>query len=98
MIAQDVLLSRVNRIESELRFWRIAGTCAILSMFLVITAAATSKREVPDVIQAREFQLVGEDGKIRAELKTLGNDNTQLRLYDGVGNLKFRSLQMINVP
>ncbi len=57
----------------------------ILSMVLVITAAASSNLEVPSVIQAREFQLVGEDGQIRAELKSHGSNNTQLRLYDGSG-------------
>jgi hypothetical protein len=85
MDTKGTLLSRINGIERELRIWRVAGTIAILSTVLLITAAASSKLEVPDVIQAREFQLVGEDGEVRAELKTLGNNNTQLRLYDGSG-------------
>ena len=85
MSADEVLLSRVNKIDRELRFWRVSGTFAVLSTVLAVTVAATSREDVPKVIQAREFQLVGEDGEIRAELRTKGINNTQLRLYDGFG-------------
>ncbi len=85
MSTNDALLNRIAKVERELRFWRIGGTLAAVCIGLSMTVAAKSKPETPSVIQAREFQLLGDDGAVRASLKTLGNSNTQLRLYDGSG-------------
>ena len=85
MSSNDALLDRVAKVERELRFWRIGGTLSALCVALTVTVAANGIPEAPSVIQAREFQLLGDDGAVRASLKTLGNSNTQLRLYDGSG-------------
>lgn len=85
MSTNDALLNRIAKVESELRIWRIGGTLAALCIALTVTVAANGNPETPSVIQAREFQLLGDDGAVRASLKTLGSSNTQLRLYDGSG-------------
>lgn len=77
--------NRMAKVERELRIWRIVGTIAALCIALTVTVAANGTPETRSVIQAREFQLMGDDGAVRASLKTLGNSNTQLRLYDGSG-------------
>ncbi|MEM6473471.1 MAG: hypothetical protein AAF802_28185 [Planctomycetota bacterium] len=85
MSSNDALLNRITKVERELRFWRIGGTIVGLCVALTVTVAANGKPETPLLIQAREFQLLGNDGDVRASLKTLGNSNTQFRLYDGSG-------------
>jgi len=85
MSTNDALLNRIAKVESELRIWRVCGTLAALCIALTLTVAANGNPETPSVIQAREFQLLGDDGAVRASLKTLGNSNTQLRLFDGSG-------------
>lgn len=85
MSTTDAPLNRIAKVERELRIWRIGGTLAALCIALTVTVAANGNPQTPSVIQAREFQLLGDDGTVRASLKTLGNNNTQLRLYNGSG-------------
>ena len=44
--------------------------------------------DIPDVIQAKAFQLVDDNGEVRAEL-TMANDGPEFRLLDLEGNIRF---------
>lgn len=57
-------------------------------LWLAISALwAQSKIPTPAITRTQRIELVDKDGKIRAELKTSGED-TLLVLYDGQGRLR----------
>ncbi len=85
MSENDALQNLVTKVERELRFWQVGRTFSLLCVILAFTVAANDNPGMPQVLQARESQLVDEIGTVRATLKTLGASNTQLRLYGGFG-------------
>jgi hypothetical protein len=56
-------------------------------MLVVATLWAQSRTRTSAVTQTQRIELVDKDGRIRAELKTSGED-TLLVLYDGQGRLR----------
>ncbi|TWU27938.1 hypothetical protein [Novipirellula artificiosorum] len=82
MSEQNFLLNRLAKIEREVRIWRIFALLSMGCIAVAVTMGASSKPEIPQVLRAKEFQLVDDSGTIRATLKTLGN-STQLRMHDG---------------
>lgn len=82
MTDRTQLLDRVTKIEREVRIWRVLGAAALACFALAMTLGANQNPEVPRILKAHEFQLVDDDGNVRATLKSLGN-GTQLRMYDG---------------
>lgn len=56
-------------------------------LFLFGALWAQSRSQVPAVTRTQRIELLDRDGKIRAELKTSGED-TLLVLYDGQGRLR----------
>lgn len=81
MSEQSTLQTRVKRIEREVRLWRLFGIIGIGCVTLVLTLGANGRPDVPQVLRAGEFQLVDDEGAVRASLKALGN-GTHLRMYD----------------
>lgn len=60
----------------------------VVGILLLIGALwAQSRTQVPAVTRAQRIELVDKEGRIRAELKTSGED-TLLTLYDGQGRLR----------
>lgn len=84
MTTQNALLKRMSKMERELRVWRVIGMTTMGCVALAISLGANQNPETPRVLKAKEFQLVDDDGNVRATLKSLGN-GTQLRLQDGTG-------------
>lgn len=66
------------------RLWILIAVALILSM-----GALLAQTRVPgvEVTRAQRVELVDKDGRIRAEVKTIGDD-TVLALYDGRGRLR----------
>ncbi|WP_436716615.1 hypothetical protein U8335_04215 [Roseiconus lacunae] len=85
MSSQQYLERRLSDLEREARVWRRIGLGALVSVVLFSAVAATHTAETPEVVRAKEFQLVGNDGKIRGAFRILGTDNVQLRMY-GAGS------------
>lgn len=56
-------------------------------LFLFGALWAQSRTQVSVVIRTQRMELLDWDGKVRAELKTTGED-TLLALYDGQGRLR----------
>jgi hypothetical protein len=82
MSDQNSIVTRLARVEKEMRLWRIAAMLFGGCLLVTVSLGAGTNPEVARVIQAKEFQLVDDSGVIRATLKTLGN-GTQLRMSDG---------------
>jgi hypothetical protein len=64
----SALAARVERLERQNRWlMRTLVIVAAAAAFLVAIAAA-AKPDIPDVVTAKSFQIVDNDGKIRGEL------------------------------
>lgn len=60
----------------------------VVGVLLMIGALwAQSRAQLPAVVRTQRVELVDREGRIRAELKTSGED-TVLVLYDGQGRLR----------
>ncbi len=76
--------SRIERIERELRIWRVVGVFFACSMLIVICVAAMQDDEAPKVIRAREFQLIRDNGDVAGKFEVVGS-GAFLRLYESNG-------------
>ncbi|MEJ5250352.1 MAG: hypothetical protein HPY54_05000 [Chthonomonadetes bacterium] len=60
----------------------------VAGILLLIGALwAQSRTQIPAVVRTQRIELMDREGRIRAELKTSGED-TLLALYDGQGRLR----------
>jgi len=82
MANEITLASRLTKIEREVRFWRILGMVTLGCIVIAVTLGANANPQTPSVLKAKEFQLVDDDGAVRATLKTIGNES-QLTMNDG---------------
>lgn len=78
------LEQRMEKMEKKLRFYQIAFIAILLTAGFLIVSGFNKRSEVPDLIQAKGFQVV--DGQGRA-LVSLKNDGTagEISLYDQAG-------------
>lgn len=87
----DDLRARVDRMERELRLWRVAGLLLFGAVSLVGVLGAAPARvsgPVADEVRARRFTLVDEYGLVRA---VLGDDGgTGLTIFDPRGRPRVR--------
>ena len=83
MSTQNEVLDRLSTLERELRWWRRLGVAAAATAIVTTGVAANGTPEVPDLIQAKEFRLIGDDGKVVAYLET--GSTTRLRMHDQPG-------------
>jgi len=63
----DVLTQRLDRLERELRRWKVLGGATVVVLGFVLGLGPTSAKP-PDEVRAKRFILVGQDGKDRAIL------------------------------
>ena len=70
MSDQDVreLVARVGKLERDNRRLKLAGAGVVAVLLTVALVGAVMPQEIPDVIEAREFRVVAENGNTRAEL------------------------------
>ncbi len=80
------LEDRVLALERSARRWRRCAMVLLLCAIVGGTTAATQEKKVPEVIQARKFEVVGKDGRPRGRFEAwalgatleLRNDKRQL--------------------
>jgi hypothetical protein len=87
------LVSRVAKLESQLRRWKIITIVVLIAMTVLVVSAAAPPQDNGFVQQfaapkfaAQTFLLVGKDGKTYARLCTKGNQAV-LEFYDSKGAL-----------
>src|SRR4051812_33457643 len=81
----DVLAERVERLERENRQLR-RGSAAVVALLIPLCVGAAAL-QADRAVRAREFALVGEDGKPRAVLGWEDN-KPALRFLDGRGKAR----------
>jgi hypothetical protein len=81
--------NELNELRHQVRTLKRVVYVAFGLMLVGGLLAATSLQSVPDVIQAKRFELVNNQGKVRAQIYTLGGAH----LDDAVGGAR---LQMHN--
>ena len=74
---------RVEKLERENRRLKIVGGLVLLGLAAACTSTAVMPQEGPDVIEARTFVVIDEDGTTRARITPVG-----LGYHDGGGNLR----------
>ena len=63
------LEDRIQALEGSARRWRRCAIALLLCATLGGTVAATQKTRIPDVIQARKFEVIGKDGRARGRFE-----------------------------
>ena len=72
---------RLRRLESEIKRWLIATAVVVIALVCI---AAAPNDDTPNVVRAKEFQLIGKDGKAAGKLEVLGT-GAYLRLNESDG-------------
>lgn len=84
------LQQRVDRLEREVRRWRLFGPAALALLGLIVLLGATGQK-VEDEVRAKSFVLVDQQGRQRAVLNVVPLpffDIAGLRLYDQKGRAR----------
>ncbi len=79
----SAVVARVEKLERENRRLKIVGGVLLLGLMAACTSAAVMPQEVPDVIEARTFAVIDEDGTTRAGITAVG-----IGYHDEQGNLR----------
>jgi hypothetical protein len=82
------VLPRLNRLEREVRWWRIVGG-AVSGVLVLVLLGGAAGTQVAEEIRARRFVIVGQDGKARGWLGT-STMGTHLLLVDKNATLTLR--------
>ena len=79
---------RINGLETQVRTLKkiVYGFGCLLVAGVVVSA--TSLQTVPDVIQAKKFEVMNDEGKAVVELSSF-NENGVINTKDSLGNLIF---------
>lgn len=79
----DTLNQRIDRLEWEVRKWKVMGSVAVAVLTFILFAGAL-RVPVPEEIRARRFVVVDEQNERRGYLgmSPLGGDVTVLYLFD----------------
>ena len=72
MSEATLLESRVDKIERDNRRLKLTVGALLLVMAAVPLIGAVMPQEIPELIQAREFQVIGEFGNERAGMSASG--------------------------
>ncbi len=79
----SAVVARVEKLERENLRLKIVGGVILLGFMAACTSAAVMPQEVPDVIEARTFAVIDEDGTTRAGITAVG-----IGYHDEKGNLR----------
>jgi hypothetical protein len=79
----SAVVARVEKLEWENRRLKIVGGAVLLGLVAACTSAAVMPQEVPELIEARSFAVVDEDGTTRAGITSVG-----IGYHDERGNLR----------
>lgn len=73
------LTRRLDRLEREVRFWKVLGSISLTALTF-ITLAAANPVSVPDEVRAKRFLVVDAKGEIRGGLALMGDGAITLTL------------------
>ena len=76
--------SRLNKLESSVKVYRIILLSIVSVIAVVVMLSFNEKATAPDVLQAKEFQVVDDYGKVYISLKK-DYDAGMFNLYDSKG-------------
>lgn len=82
----DALAVRVERLERQNRWLSRALMIVAVGAALLVTLAAMSPPSIQDVVTAKSFEVVDDEGNVRAELGVLPDGSHGLALHDADGN------------
>ncbi len=83
--ALETLAKRLDRLEREVRRWRMIGISLTTALALFALIGATAPGPVTEEIRARRFIVVGKDNTVRARLEVESNGRSALLLSDQDG-------------
>ncbi len=91
----STLENRLEKLERRLRFYQIGITAIILTGVLLVVTAFNKKNPVPDLVQAKEFQVVDDNGKVYASMKQ-HDGYCDFKIYNGQGSQIIRLTESTN--
>ncbi|HYM94780.1 MAG TPA: hypothetical protein VET23_11620, partial [Chitinophagaceae bacterium] len=78
------LEKRLEKLERRVRSYQLTFIGIIIAAGFLIITAFGNKNAAPDLIQAKEFQVVNDQGRVLVSLRSDGNAGN-INLYDGTG-------------
>ena len=78
-----VFESRLSKLEQDNQRLRLTVGALLLVLAAVPLVGAMMPEQIPDLIQARAFRVIGENGPIRAQM-----DDSGIDYYDGNGDMR----------
>ncbi len=79
------LEQRVMKLERSLKYYRLFFTVIVIGTFSVILMSSGNKYNVPELVQAKTFEVVDNNGKVIAKFGQEKGNGT-LTTYSGAGN------------
>jgi hypothetical protein len=80
---KEILAKRMEQLETSNRRMKLF---AMASLAVLALGAAQSQSKIPDVVQAKQFQVVGSGGKILIDIGTFGDkDHPAVLIFDRKG-------------
>ena len=67
---------RISSLEKSLKFYRIFFSVSIIALIAVLLMSSGKKTEVPDLIKAKAFQVVDDDGNVLCLLNKEKNNGS----------------------
>jgi hypothetical protein len=91
----STLESRFAKLERKVRIYQLSFLSIILLTGFFMISGFNNKYKAPDVLQAREFQVVDENGKVYASLKQ-HDQYCDFKLYNSLGYQIIRLTESTN--
>jgi len=76
----ETLVRRLDRVERENRWWKVASAGALLLLSFVFFLGATWK--APIEVRSNRFVLTDKEGRQRVTLEMLSNEMVRFAFYD----------------
>ena len=83
MSEPTVVDARLDKLEQDNRRLKLTVGALLLALAAVPLIGAVMPEQIPDLIQARAFRVIGENGPIRAQM-----DDSGIDYYDENGNMR----------
>ena len=80
----DRIEQRISKLEKSVRLYRAFFGSAVILLIAVVFMSSGTRNDVPDVIKAKDFQVVDDNGNVLLELNK-AKGNGQLTTYSPSG-------------
>jgi hypothetical protein len=88
----STLEQRMQKLEKKLRLYQLAFIAILLAGGFLVISGFNKKNQVPDLIQAKGFQVVDDQGRALVSLKSYDNAGN-IRIYDQNGTTLLEAYQ-----